>query len=404
MKRAAKFIVFLLFLSFSFNSCKSESDDNIKSDLSKLNVEAKTYGSEDDVRSAEAIKSLNDSIACGRENAITLAVKKCSPAIVGINVTEVRKVEYVHPFFDDPFFRRFFGKRTPRRTREYEVKGLGSGFLISPNGYILSNHHVAGNAAKIVVTLTSGETYDAEIIGADKVSDVALLKIDGENLPYIKLGDSDDLIIGEWVIAMGNPFGLFKINAKPTVTVGVISNKGVDLYQDGRVYKKMIQTDAAISSGNSGGPLINALGEVIAMNTVIFSTAQNTAGAGSIGIGFAIPINRVKKIVETLKEEGGIDRNYTIGITVKKIDEEIARYLNTDRKQGVFIYSIQRGSPADEANFEPGDIILEIENKIIDSPEDYLLMVTDGVAGQYLKFKILRDGKKITKKLYLEPK
>ena len=177
------------------------------------------------------------------------------------------------PFGDlnDPFFEQFFGRRQPRTYRQ-EVHGLGSGFLISADGYVVTNDHVAGNATKVIVTTTDGQQYDATVIGSDPVSDVALLKIDGRNLPHLEFGSSSDVMVGEWAIAFGNPFGLFDINSKPTVTVGVISRSDVNLSPQGnRVYRGMIQTDAAISSGNSGGPLVNALGQVIGMNTIIYS-------------------------------------------------------------------------------------------------------------------------------------
>jgi serine protease Do len=347
--------------------------------------------------------SLNDLLTHSRKNAVTDAVAKTSPAVVGINVTEVRKVQYRDPIFDDPIFQRFFGFRSEPRYRNYEVQGLGSGFIISPDGYILTNHHVAGEASKIVVTMTNGEKYDAEIIGSDRITDVALLKIKGENFPYIKFGNSEDIMTGEWVIAMGNPFGLFNINTKPTVTVGVISNHGVSLFYDNKVYKDMIQTDAAISSGNSGGPLINALGEVIGMNTVIFSTAQDQKGAGSIGIGFAIPINRIKKVIDLLIKDKTINRNFALGMEVREVDDRIARYLSTNIKEGVVIFSIKRGSPAEDAGLEPGDIIVQLDGNPIMKLDDYFINIYDGIAGQYIDVTVNRNGNKLNKKLYLKP-
>ncbi|MBI4534675.1 MAG: trypsin-like peptidase domain-containing protein, partial [Ignavibacteriae bacterium] len=207
----------------------------------------------------------SNAIYNSRRNAITHAVAVASPAVVGINVIEVRQYRYRSPWGDDPFFRQFF----PDRTYTQQVQGLGSGFIISPDGYILTNDHVAGNAKEITVTLTSGEKYKAELVGSDQISDIALMKIDGKDLPHIRLGNSDDVITGEWVIAFGNPFGLFDISDKPTVTVGVVSATNMNLRsQDGRVYRGMIQTDAAINSGNSGGPLLNSLGEVVGVNSV----------------------------------------------------------------------------------------------------------------------------------------
>ncbi len=346
----------------------------------------------------------NDNISTSRQNAITRAVASASPAIVGINVTEVREYNVRDPFYDffgdDPMYRRYFGGGP--RTYQQEVHGLGSGFIISSDGYILTNDHVAGNAKKVIVTMTNGEKYDAKIIGSDKVTDVALLKIEGRNFPYVKLGNSDNVIVGEWSIAFGNPFGLFDRNSKPTVTVGVVSNKGVSFTQDERVYRDMVQTDAAISSGNSGGPLLNAAGEVIGMNTVIYSTAQNTRGAGSIGIGFAVPINRVKKIVDLLREGKELDRGFYTGMAVRTVDDKLAQGLGLDRSEGVIISEVARNSPAERAGLETGDVILEIDGQRIVGEEDVLVIVYDGVVGQKLNFVVMRNGEKGRKTLTLE--
>ena len=338
-----------------------------------------------------------DDISNSRRNAITTAVERCSPAIVGINVTEIREQIISDPFgfYDDPFFRRFFGG--PEYRHQYSVKGVGSGFLISSDGYILTNDHVAGNASKVVVTMTDGKKYDARVIGADPVTDVALLKIDEEDLPHLELANSDDVIVGEWTIAFGNPFGLFDNNAKPTVTVGVVSNVGVNFTQpdergNERVYKGMIQTDAAISSGNSGGPLVNSLGEVIGVNTVIYSTAQGRSGAGSIGIGFAIPINRVKAIVERLKSEGKIDRDFWTGMRLQLIDDEVAAYYKLSRDEGILITRIAGDSPADKAGLEPGDVIIEIDGMKVYRTEDVNVAILDGEVGQTMTLKIDRNG------------
>jgi len=341
----------------------------------------------------------NDAISNSRQTAITETVRIASPAIVGISVTEVRQVGY-NPFgnfFGDPFFDQFFMRR-----QNMEVRGVGSGFIISSDGYIVTNDHVAGNAKKIVVTLTNGKKYDAKIIGSDPVSDVALLKIDGEDFPFLQLGNSEQVIIGEWSIAFGNPFGLFDNNAKPTVTVGVISNSGVSFTQENRVYKDMIQTDAAISSGNSGGPLLNAKGEVIGVNTVIFSTANNNQGSGSIGIGFAVPINRVKSVLTRLKEDGKINRDFDTGMAIQQIDERIASTYQLERKEGVVVIEVKRGTPADKSGIEPGDIILEVDGRKIIKDDDLILAVKDAIVGQTLQLLIDRSGETMKKKLYLE--
>ncbi len=358
-------------------------------------------------RPAVRVSDANDDISGSRRNAITKAVATATPAIVGISVTEVREYSYSDPsggMFDDPFFEHFFGRRRMQpRTFQQEVRGLGSGFLISDDGYIITNDHVAGNATKIIVTMVGGKQYDAKIIGTDPTSDIALLKIDGSKLPFIELGNSDDVIVGEWAIALGNPFGLFDINSKPTVTVGVISNTDVSLQPtDRRIYRGMLQTDAAISSGNSGGPLLNALGQVIGVNATIYSTANSRMGAGSIGIGFAIPINRVREVVAELKKNGSIDRDYWTGMTIQEVDERIARYLKLEKPDGVVVSNIVSGSPADKAGLQPGDVIVGINGSPVHTEENALLFIYDGRVGDQLSLDYLREGKKRQTKLSLE--
>jgi len=339
-----------------------------------------------------------DDIAGSRRNIITETVKKVSPAVVGINVIEIQ--QYRDPlgsFFDDPFFRQFFGDR---RSRTREVKELGSGYIISPDGYIVTNDHVAGNASRITVTLTDGISYDAELIGSDPVSDIALLKIDGDNFPYVEPGNSDEIIIGEWAIALGNPFGLFEVNDKPTVTVGVISATGMNLEPiSDRYYLNMIQTDAAINGGNSGGPLVNSLGEVIGMNTLIF-----TAGSqGNIGLSFAIPINKVKSIIEELKDQGKIDRNFEIGMRIQSIDESIAKYYNLERTKGVIITKIYPGTPSDKAGLQVGDIILKINEFQINNDNTIFGVFYEFRTGQEIDIVIFRNEDELHKKMILEP-
>ncbi|MCX8050610.1 MAG: trypsin-like peptidase domain-containing protein [Chlorobi bacterium] len=346
-----------------------------------------------------------------RRTVISEVAARCSPAIVGINVIEVREI-VSSPFSDffanDPFFRYFF-RDIPQFRQRQQLRSLGSGFIISPDGYIVTNDHVAGRATKIVVTTVGGKKYDAEIIGSDPVTDVALLKIKGDNLPYLRLGNSDDVMVGEWAIAFGNPFGLFDRNAKPTVTLGVVSNVGVNLVESSpdvpngkRIYRGMIQTDAAISSGNSGGPLVNANGDVIGVNTIIFSTATSYQGAGSIGIGFAIPINRVKRIVTLLKNGQQLDRNFYTGLTVDFLSDEYKRTYRTDRDEGVIVTQVARNSPADKAGIEPGDIIVEIDGVPIHTRDDLDVAINDGTVGQTLKIVLERDGRLVTKSLVLE--
>ena len=352
-------------------------------------TEALASSSDADVRA-----SLGEAIGGSRRNAITRTVATVSPAVVGINVTEVRQYRYRSPWGDDPFFRQFFGDRTHTE----RVQGLGSGFLISPDGYIVTNDHVAGNAKEITVTLTNGEKYKAELIGTDQVADIALLKIEGKSLPYIKLGNSDDVIIGEWVIAFGNPFGLFDISDKPTVTVGVVSATKMNLRaEEGRVYRGMIQTDAAINSGNSGGPLVNSMGDVIAVNAVIYTPNQ-----GSIGLGFAIPINRVKTVIAELKKSGKVEREFWTGLELQTVDERVARYFGLENAQGVIVSDVKKNSPAERSGFRVGDIIVAANGeKIADGPT-LMSAVDDAKTGDTMKLTVIRDRRTMELTLKLE--
>ncbi len=347
---------------------------------------------------SEQQKSAGDDISNSRRNAITTTVESVSPAVVGITVTEVR--EYQDPFSnffgDDPFFRQFFGNRSLKQ----EVKGLGSGFLISPEGYILTNDHVAGNAKEIIVTMTNGEKYPADLVGTDMISDVALLKIKGKNFPSVKLGNSDNVMIGEWAIAFGNPFGLFENIDKPIVTVGVVSAKGMNLSVDeNRSYRGLIQTDAVINAGNSGGPLVNSAGEVIGMNTLIYTAGVSQA---YIGYGFAIPINRVKEIVDELEKKGKVERNFWTGMEVNIVDQRIAKYFGLKTAEGVIISDIKKNSPAEKAALKVGDIILEINGEKIQNEETIIAIINDARAGDILDLKVYRDKKTFSAKLTLE--
>jgi serine protease Do len=404
MKRTLLFLHFFAFIALagSVASCRAQDSDAAKSSLKTVSID------EADSLLAKKRDGANDDIDRSRRNAITTAVENAAPAVVGINVTEVREVRYRDPwasmFENDPFFQQFQDMMPRRNSRVYrqELHGLGSGFIISPDGYIVTNDHVAGGAVKVIVTTTDGKQHEARIIGSDPATDVALLKIDGANLPYLDIGNSDDVIVGEWAIALGNPFGLFDINAKPTVTVGVISNTGVTLRpQDQRAYIDMVQTDAAISSGNSGGPLVNAVGEVIAMNTIIYSTSQSNRGAGSIGIGFAVPINRVMAVVEELKEKGGIDRDFQTGMSIRPIDANIARYLGLPTTDGAVIVELAPRSAAQSAGLEVGDVIVELNGRPVRSDEDVVLVINDSRVGDELTMKIVRKGETLSKTMKL---
>lgn len=340
-------------------------------------------------------QAVTDSINKSRQTVITETIKNVSSAVVGINVVEIR--EYRSPWYnffrDDPYFRDYF--RTQQR-----VQGLGSGYIISPDGYIVTNDHVAGNAVEVIVTMTNGKQYEAEVIGSDMASDICLLKIDANNLPYIKFGRSDDLLIGEWVIALGNPFGLFDINDQPTVTVGVISSTGMNLGQaNNRYYVNMIQTDAAINGGNSGGPLVNSVGELIGMNTLIF-TAEGSRG--NVGVGFAIPVEKIEKIVTELKANGKVDRDFWTGLRIQAVDQGIAKYYNLESARGVIITHVAENSPAEKADLKVGDIILRVDKYKVNDDETLIGILQEFKTGDTLTLTIIRDNKQLTKTMKLE--
>ena len=338
-----------------------------------------------------------DGIDKSRQTVITHAIEKISTSVVGINVTQLKQ-QQVNPFFN-PFWEGFFPY-----TRTFKVKNLGSGVLVSPDGYIITNTHVVDNAMEIVVTLKGGKSYVAQLVGMDNLTDIALLKIDDENLAFAELGDSDKLIVGEWAVALGNPLGLFDVNHQPTATAGIISGVEMDfgLKESGHVYQDMVQTDAAINPGNSGGPLVNALGEVIGINTFIMTSSNYSSG--SIGIGFAIPINRVKEVAEDLKKYGKVERSYTTGVHVQTIDKVMQRYLRLPTSDGVIITDVEIRSSGDRAGLQIGDVILAVDNQKINAPKDIIRVIDEGLhkVGDIVKLTILRDNKSMDIQLILE--
>jgi len=319
-----------------------------------------------------------------RQNGITSAIKLVSPAVVSVNVIKTEVVNrYMNPF-ENPFF-GFFGSVPYKR----EIKGIGTGVIFTGDGYIITNAHVVEGATQIKVILSDSRQFDGELIGVDSVHDLAILKIDGKELPLAKLGDSGGLIIGEWVIAVGNPYGFLLKDSKPSVSVGVISaiNRDFAPNEDGKIYKKMIQTDAAINPGNSGGPLVNVMGEVIGINSFIFSES-----GGSIGIGFAIPINSVKKIAAELIEYGKI-RDIWYGFKVQEITPVIASYLGLTSMDGVLVTYLDKNGPAEKAGLLKSDIIVKINQNKIKTTDDAELAVTDISVGDKMQIDVLRKGK-----------
>jgi serine protease Do len=322
--------------------------------------------------------------------------KKAIPAVVSVKVEKNLPANSYHnqqPPMGNEFFEHFFGPRyrqpSPRSRKQV---GQGSGFLISEDGYILTNNHVVGAADKITVTLNDSREFEAKLIGADPSTDVAIIKIEGKSLPFIELGDSDALEIGEWAIAVGNPFGL---NA--SVTVGVVSAKGrSSLGITGRGgYEDFIQTDAAINPGNSGGPLLNIDGKAVGLNTAIFSQS-----GGYMGIGFAIPINMARNVKDQLVKFGKVERGF-VGIYMdqNEITPDLAKLFGLKENHGVIITDVIPGSPAEKAGLKSDDVILELNDKVV---KNYLTF-RNGIAmlapGTEIKLKIFRDGKDKTIKL-----
>lgn len=305
-------------------------------------------------------------------------VDKSGSAVVKIE-TSVQTTSQSDPFFNDPFFREFFGDNYNSSPRTRIQQGLGSGFIISKDGYILTNNHVVEGATEVKVYLTDqNEPYKAKIIGSDAELDLAVIKIEaGNELPMLKMGDSNNIRVGSWVIAIGNPYGL-----DHTVTVGVISAKGRPVTVEGNEFKDLIQTDASINPGNSGGPLLNLKGEVVGINTAVSSQAQ--------GIGFAIPSSTVTQVLDQLLENGKVIRPW-LGVYMQPVTEEIAKYFGLDKAEGALIGAVQQGSPADTAGLKRGDIVLEFNKKKITNPEELQIAVKEAKVGDKVVMLVFRN-------------
>ena len=312
--------------------------------------------------------------------------EKSSPAVVNIRTVKIvkRSGEKSRPFGQDPFgrdnpmkdfFDRFFG---PEQNPDFKQRSLGSGFIIDSDGYVATNNHVVEGADKIKVFLKNEKEYDARIIGRDANTDIALIKIMSEDdFPVIELGDSDALKVGQWVVAIGNPFGLGH-----TVTAGIVSAKGRVIGSG--PYDDYIQTDASINPGNSGGPLLNMQGEVVGINTIII--------AGGTGIGFAIPINLAREVVAQLKDSGEVTRGW-LGVSIQDLPKDLADYFGIEDRQGVLIADVVPGDPADLAGVRAQDIVLEINGEKVKNSKALLKKVAKLEVGATARLKILRDGK-----------
>ena len=320
-----------------------------------------------------------------------------TPAIVNIRTTQTVKVQQ-SPFFTDPFFRQFFGDMfggqngIPREEREH---ALGSGVIVSPDGYIVTNNHVVARASEIEIMLTDKRVFKGKVVGADPRTDVAVVKIDANNLPTASWGDSSTLKVGAIVMAFGNPFGL-----NFTATSGIVSavgrsGLGIEQYED------FIQTDAAINPGNSGGALVNVRGQVVGINTAILSASQGTQGEGGFnGVGFAIPSNIVKHVMDSLISTGKVTRGY-LGITLGDLNPALAREFKVPDVSGVLVNEVVPGSPADKGGLKQGDVVRTLNGLTVDSRARLQSMIASSNPNSEITLGILRDGRPLTLKLTL---
>jgi len=339
------------------------------------------------------------------EDAVINVANTVGKAVVSISTEHIAKVKggrgfYFSqpfggsPFGDEEYLRRFFDDFFGQMPdREYKQMGLGSGVIIDPEGYILTNEHVINEADKITVTLADGREFKGEIKGRDARSDLAVIKINARNLPAATLGDSDSLKIGQWVVAIGNPFGFALQNPEPTVTAGVISALHRALGRvmpRGKDYNDLIQTDAAINPGNSGGALVNLKGEVVGINVAIFSTS-----GGYQGVGFAIPINNAKRIISKLIEGKKILYGW-LGVTVQDLNENLAKYFGLADKNGVLVANVLERGPAKKAGMKDSDVIKQFDNKPINNVRELLNAVAKTEIGHKVKIVAVREKKELT--------
>ncbi|HMG60667.1 MAG TPA: Do family serine endopeptidase, partial [Burkholderiales bacterium] len=302
------------------------------------------------------------------------------PAVVNIFTSKEIKTPR-HPFLDDPLFRHFFGDRLEEEPQR--AASLGSGVIVSPKGYILTNHHVVEAADEIEVALIDGKKLKAKAVGSDPETDIAVLQVEGGPVPAITFGDADALRVGDVVLAIGNPFGVGQ-----TVTMGIVSALGRS--QLGiNTFENFIQTDAAINPGNSGGALIDSAGNLVGINTAIYSRS-----GGSLGIGFAIPASSAKQVMEQIIQTGGVTRGW-IGVEAREITPEMGESLRLGTLNGVLIEGVLRGGPAERAGLKPGDVLVAIEGKPVKDPNSMLNLVAALVPGKPASIRLRRDNKDV---------
>jgi len=309
-------------------------------------------------------------------------VSRVSPAVITTHSQMRVRAPQQYPFMDDPMFRQFFGDRMPQQLPEQRRSGLGSGVIISTDGYILTNHHVVDGAEQIKVDLNDNRTLDAKVVGSDQPSDLAVLKVDAANLPVLALGDSDKVRVGDVVLAIGNPLGIGQ-----TVTMGIISAKGRQTGMSSGSFEDFLQTDAPINQGNSGGALVSTNSELVGINSQILSPS-----GGSIGIGFAIPSNMARTITDTLVKTGKVRRGQ-LGITVVKLNSEPAKQLGIKETKGVGVAQVQPGSAADRAGLRKGDVITSFNGVEMTDPNVFRNLVASTAPGTDVSLTVIRDGR-----------
>lgn len=335
-------------------------------------------------------------IMFSRRNAIVVATQKVEPCVVGIVVTQIQIVGT--SYYYEEFFDLFFAPKLVPKYRE--VENMGSGFVINKDGLILTNNHVVEGAKQLYINFPDGRQFEGKVVGRDPYSDLAVVSVKSNGFQCIRFGNSDDLLIGEWVIAIGNPFLNFFNDAQPTVTVGVISALNRNFAPSENVYyQNMIQTDAAINPGNSGGPLVNALGEVVGINAFIYT--GNRRNKGSIGIGFAIPINIAKRVAKELVKYGRRRPVWT-GIHVQDLDRSIALALGLSQTNGVVVTDLQSKSPGLNAGLRVNDVIIQMGNRKIISHVDLDGFFVNYFVGDSVPVHVIRHGKKTTLNLILK--